>query len=51
MFASGIENGAARADFERFGWMSALNARAILQFWEEMDPGIYDGIEDSLPGT
>ncbi|PVA09089.1 replication initiation protein [Pelagivirga sediminicola] len=44
LFASRIEDAAARADFERFGWMSALNARAILTFWEEMDPGIYDGI-------
>ncbi len=46
LFASGIQDAAARADFERFGWMSALNARAILKFWEEMDPGMYDGIED-----
>lgn len=44
LFASRIDDAAARADFERFGWMSALNARAILTFWEEMDPGIYDGI-------
>ena len=48
LFASGIESGAARADFERFGWMSALNARAILKFWEEMDPSIYEGIEEPV---
>ncbi|MEX1234117.1 MAG: replication initiation protein, partial [Roseovarius sp.] len=46
LFASRIEDAAARADFERFGWMSALNARAILEFWHEMDPSLYDGIED-----
>lgn len=45
LFASRIEDAAARADFERFGWMSALNARAILNFWQEMDPSIYDGIK------
>jgi hypothetical protein len=47
LFVSGIGVAAARADFDRFGWMSALNARAILLFWEEMDPGIYDGIEET----
>ncbi|MFD0860458.1 replication initiation protein [Roseovarius aquimarinus] len=46
LFASRIDDPAARADFERFGWMSALNARAILDFWHEMDPSIYDGIEE-----
>ncbi|MEI4263156.1 replication initiation protein [Roseovarius sp. D0-M9] len=46
LFASRIEDAAARADFERFGWMSALNARAILEFWHEMDPSLYDGIEE-----
>ena len=29
LFVSGIGVAAARADFDRFGWMSALNARAI----------------------
>ena len=47
LFVSGIGVAAARADFDRFGWMSALNARAILLFWEEMDPVIYDGIEET----
>ncbi|MFX0543561.1 replication initiation protein [Roseovarius sp. S4756] len=46
LFANRIEDAAARADFERFGWMSALNARAILEFWHEMDPSLYDGIEE-----
>lgn len=37
-------DGAARDDFERHGWMSALNAAAILVFWEEVSPGAFDGI-------
>ena len=45
LFLNRIEDAAARADFERFGWMSALNARAILAFWQEFDPEIFEGIE------
>ncbi|WP_112313354.1 replication initiation protein [Pseudogemmobacter bohemicus] len=37
-------DGAARDDFERHGWMSALNAATILAFWEEVSPGAFDGI-------
>ncbi|QPM92335.1 replication initiation protein [Pseudooceanicola algae] len=43
LFLSQLE-GAARDDFERYGWMSALNARAILAFWEELSPGAFDGV-------
>ncbi|MEI4487851.1 replication initiation protein [Frigidibacter sp. MR17.14] len=35
-------SGAARDDFERHGWMSALNAEAIRTFWEELHPGAFD---------
>lgn len=42
LFLSGVTDGAARADFERHGWMSALNARAIQEFWEELEPGIFE---------
>ena len=45
LFLSRLE-GAARDDFERFGWMSALNAEAIRAFWEELNPGAFDGMED-----
>lgn len=31
-----------RQDFERHGWMSALNAEAIFLFWEELMPGSFD---------
>ncbi|QUS37068.1 replication initiation protein [Falsirhodobacter algicola] len=34
--------GAARDDFERHGWMSALNAEAIRAFWDELHPGAFD---------
>jgi hypothetical protein len=45
MFLSRIENPDARADFERFGWMSALNAQAIFEFWEELNPGLFDLVD------
>lgn len=37
-FAETIKDPAARDDFERHGWMSALNADAIWLFWQEMSP-------------
>ncbi len=44
LFMSMIETPAARADFERHGWMSALNTVAIQGFWEELSPGSFDDI-------
>lgn len=44
LFASRIEDGTARADFERHGWMSALNFAGIRSFWEEMSPGAFDDL-------
>lgn len=41
LFLSRLE-GAARGDFERFGWMSPLNAEAIRVFWDDIDPGLFD---------
>ena len=35
-----------RQDFERFGWMSPLNADAIAAFWAELDPGVLDAESD-----
>lgn len=37
--------GAAREDFERHGWMSALNAAAIRDFWAEVFPDAFEGLE------
>lgn len=44
LFLSGLKDALEREDFARFGWASALNARAIFAFWEEMQPGIFDGL-------
>lgn len=42
LFSSKIEDNDNRLDFERHGWMSALNAEAIFTFWEDMMPGLFD---------
>ncbi|MCB1363966.1 MAG: replication initiation protein [Rhodobacteraceae bacterium] len=42
LFMGRIADPAARSDFERFGWMSALNAQAIFAFWDEMHPGLFE---------
>jgi len=31
-------DGVKRDDFERHGWMSPLNAQAIVTFWQDLDP-------------
>lgn len=46
LFLARLE-GAARDDFERHGWMSALNARAIAAFWQEVSPGAFDGLPEA----
>lgn len=42
LFVSQLTDRAARADFERHGWMSPLNAARIAAFWQEMSPGLFD---------
>lgn len=42
-FASRIKDAAARDDFERHGWMSALNAQEIWAFWQELSPELGQG--------
>ncbi|MCV3273946.1 replication initiation protein [Roseobacter sinensis] len=49
LFLTSLDSAAARADFERHGWMSALNAKAILAFWEDLYPGAFDGVSDGAP--
>ena len=34
--------GAARLDFEKHGWMSALNAEAVFAFWQELMPEAFE---------
>lgn len=45
LFASQIKDDVLRSNFERFGWISPLNIRAIHEFWEDMDPTIFEGME------
>ncbi|WP_113912933.1 replication initiation protein [Roseovarius dicentrarchi] len=45
LFLNQITEPAKRHDFERFGWMSALNVAEICAFWEEFNPGLFDGLE------
>ena len=45
LFLSGLSDNHLRDDFERHGWMSALNAQAVQDFWEDMVPGAFDGTE------
>ncbi len=49
LFASTIESASARADFEKHGWMSALNFAAIQGFWREMTPEAFDGETGGTP--
>jgi hypothetical protein len=42
LFMSMVDDDVARDDFERHGWMSALNTGAIRAFWEEMSPGAFE---------
>lgn len=44
LFLARLDDPAAHADFERHGWMSALNAQAIFAFWDELAPGSFDNI-------
>jgi hypothetical protein len=44
LFLSRIADAGARADFERHGWMSALNAQGIFDFWETLVPGAFDDV-------
>ena len=44
LFLGQIDTPDARADFERHGWMSALNTGAIRLFWEAMSPGAFDDL-------
>lgn len=46
LFLSQLDSDLDREDFARLGWSSALNARAIFAFWEEMTPGVFDDLTD-----
>ncbi|WP_424971742.1 replication initiation protein [Dinoroseobacter sp. S76] len=42
LFAAQLDTPEARGDFERHGWMSPRNARAIIAFWRELQPDAFD---------
>jgi replication initiator protein len=42
LFVSGLDSDLEREDFRRHGWTSALNARAIFEFWDQLAPGLFD---------
>ncbi|MFN3525154.1 MAG: replication initiation protein [Paracoccus sp. (in: a-proteobacteria)] len=50
MFLSQLTETAARADFERHGWMSPLNASRIAAFWQDMSPGLFNDLEPDGAG-
>ena len=45
LFLSQISDRRMREDFEKHGWMSPLNATRITIFWEEMSPGLMEGLQ------
>jgi len=45
LFLNSLSDSADRADFERHGWMSALNAEAIRAFWAELSPEAFEASE------
>lgn len=47
LFQSQLPDAASRDDFARHGWMSPLNATRIAIFWQEMSPGLLDGLDES----
>ena len=46
MFLSRIDDAARRLDFERFGWMSALNAAEIVAFWRAFQPELFEDLPE-----
>ncbi|MGY9045692.1 hypothetical protein P775_01010 [Puniceibacterium antarcticum] len=44
LFVARVRDAGDRADFARNGWSSAANLKAIVAFWEEMEPGAFDGV-------
>lgn len=47
LFLSGVPDPLEREDFARHGWASALNARAIFAFWEELQPDIFGDLPEA----
>ncbi len=45
LFAASLRDPLDAQHFREHGWNSGLNARAILDFWDDLAPGIFDGLE------
>ena len=45
LFMSGLDSDTAREEFRTHGWNSAFNASAIFQFWEDLQPSIFDELD------
>ncbi|WP_089272979.1 replication initiation protein [Puniceibacterium sediminis] len=45
LFVATVRDAANRADFARNGWASSANLKAIVAFWEDMEPGAFAGLE------
>lgn len=43
LFMSSLTQNSARDDFDKHGWMSALNRDAIERFWRDLFPEAFDG--------
>lgn len=41
-FLARLDRDIERADFQRYGWRSALCFTAIAAFWQEREPGVFD---------
>lgn len=50
LFMARLE-GSARDDFEKHGWMSALNSKAIVSFWQDVSPGAFEDISEDTSGA
>ncbi|MDW3183316.1 replication initiation protein [Roseobacter sp.] len=44
LFLNSISQASKRLDFERHGWMSALNAKDVMAFWEDLYPSAFEGL-------
>lgn len=42
LFMAGLEDDLERENFRAHGWRSALNASAIIAFWQEMEPEAFE---------
>ncbi len=42
LFMAGLEDDLERENFRAHGWRSALNANAIIAFWQEMEPEAFE---------